>query len=114
LYGVFIGPPPSVYNNYFHFIIRKVKPKKNLIEIILKIGGLYVLLQIIAANSITITSMLFNLINYEILVYLVSSILIVSLILYFFVLRTDIILSIMKIDPYYLRILTLINPIFYP
>ena len=72
--------------------------KKDLIDVILKIGGLFVLLQTISSNLITTVLMLLNDVNLETISYVSTAILILSLVLYFFVLRTDVLISLMKID----------------
>ena len=72
--------------------------KKDLIDVILKVGGLFVLLQTISANLTTTVLMLLNDFNWETISYVSISILIFLLVLYFFVLRTNVIISLMKID----------------
>ena len=72
--------------------------KKDLIDVILKVGGLFVLLQTISTNLITTVLMLLNDINWETISYISTAIIILFLVLYFFVIRTELLLSLMKID----------------
>lgn len=72
--------------------------KKDLIDVILKIGGLFMVLKTITANLTAIILMFLNGINSDTIIFTLISIFIIVLIFYFFVLKTKILLSLMKID----------------
>lgn len=72
--------------------------KKDLIDVVLKIGGLFVLLQTISTNLTGSILVLLHSIDIDTLIFVAINILIISLIFYFFVLRTKIIIGLMKID----------------
>ena len=72
--------------------------KIDLIDVILKIGGLFVVLQTISTNLTSSILMFLNGVTTDTIIFTIISILIIVLIFYFFVLKTKIIISLMNID----------------